>query len=323
MREMRGLGPTAIILLGSVGLLLAATPLLPNKLSAPSDGASAVRAQQEPTAPAASGTIKVFVSVRDKEGRAVHDLSPQDMQILEKGQPQKIEALVPATLALGLLIDSSASRRKLFPAVEREPARLLLASVLHGKSEASVVAFSFEPKLLAGPTGDLSRLNAAIELATTNFSGWTAFYAALEFSANALRADESVARVLIVVSDCKDNLSYGDREKVIETLRRTNTRVYVVVIQAEAEVTDRVPIRHRRFAAEMAKATGGLALLATKPDQVRAGFHAITEDLCGLYLVEFRPTNPAHDGRFRKTEIKTARKGLRVTGPEGYYAPVQ
>src|SRR5262245_8555413 len=57
--------------------------------------------------------IQIPVSVQDKDGRIINDLTKENFQILEDKVPQKITSLTreDAPLSLGLVIDNSGSMR--------------------------------------------------------------------------------------------------------------------------------------------------------------------------------------------------------------------
>jgi VWFA-related protein len=51
-------------------------------------------------------------------------------------------------------------------------------------------------------------------------------------------------------------------------------------------------------------------------------FQIIEEQLRSQYSIGFTPANAAHDGKFRKLDVKVLTPGLRVSARRGYYAPV-
>src|SRR4051812_16823131 len=69
---------------------------------------------------------------------------------------------------------------------------------------------------------------------------------------------------------------------------------------------------------ELAEDTGG-ALIANSNDLAK-GLDRVTADLASYYEIAYAPTNAEADGRFRKIEVKAARKGVDVTSRSGYFA---
>lgn len=69
----------------------------------------------------------------------------------------------------------------------------------------------------------------------------------------------------------------------------------------------------------LASDTGGLALANSTDD---ASLYQQSEDADQVrYLVAYQPVNPKHDGKFHKFEVKCSRPGVRLSYPQGYWAP--
>jgi VWFA-related protein len=69
---------------------------------------------------------------------------------------------------------------------------------------------------------------------------------------------------------------------------------------------------------ELAESTGG-TLIANSND-LGKGLDRVTSDLSSYYEIAYAPQSGEADGRFRKIEVKMARKGLDVTSRSGYFA---
>lgn len=68
----------------------------------------------------------------------------------------------------------------------------------------------------------------------------------------------------------------------------------------------------------LAADTGGRAF--TDANDFGAAFARVQRDLSGYYLIGYASTNGAKDGRFRRIQVRLARRGLRVEARAGYYA---
>jgi VWFA-related protein len=73
-------------------------------------------------------------------------------------------------------------------------------------------------------------------------------------------------------------------------------------------------------AESLAADSGGFSVKNT--NDLANGVKRIAEESRNYYLLGYHPTNTAPDGRFRKIEVKVARKGLKVRARKGYYAPL-
>jgi VWFA-related protein len=127
-------------------------------------------------------------------------------------------------------------------------------------------------------------------------------------------------------------------EKVIETARRSNVALYFVDTRGlegmssvfSAEIAD--PPDARDYGAIWADSTqdaegsdmlaldtGGFTVRNT--NDVARGIERIARESESYYLIGYTPPVGPHDGRFRRIEVKLARKGLVVRARKGYYAP--
>jgi VWFA-related protein len=69
----------------------------------------------------------------------------------------------------------------------------------------------------------------------------------------------------------------------------------------------------------LAENTDGLAVVDT--NDLAAGMRKIVDDVSAYYLLGYYSTNPSHDGRFRRIEVKAKPAGLKVRARRGYTAP--
>ena len=54
---------------------------------------------------------------------------------------------------------------------------------------------------------------------------------------------------------------------------------------------------------------------------MQEAFDQIAEELRDQYTLGYYPTNPAHDGKFRKIKVEMTDKELKALARRGYYAP--
>ncbi|MET0554603.1 MAG: VWA domain-containing protein [Vicinamibacteria bacterium] len=70
----------------------------------------------------------------------------------------------------------------------------------------------------------------------------------------------------------------------------------------------------------LASDSGGFSVKNT--NDMSRGFQRIADETKSYYLVGYRPTNAKTDGKFRKIEVKVARKDVKVRARKGYFAPM-
>ena len=109
--------------------------------------------------------VNVLVSVRDKDGRIVRNLSTSDFILEEDGREQNIQYFATENnlpLTVGLLVDTSFSQRRVLDE-ERSASYRFLEKVLdQEKDRAFVVHFDSEVELLQDLTSSRKRLETAL-----------------------------------------------------------------------------------------------------------------------------------------------------------------
>ena len=71
---------------------------------------------------------------------------------------------------------------------------------------------------------------------------------------------------------------------------------------------------------QFADQSGGRVFFPYKVDDLAQSFVDIGTELRSQYFIAYSPTNPLSDGKYRKIEVQTDRKGLNVRTRKGYYA---
>jgi VWFA-related protein len=70
----------------------------------------------------------------------------------------------------------------------------------------------------------------------------------------------------------------------------------------------------------LASDSGGFSVKNT--NDLSRGFDRIASETKSYYLIGYHPNNAREDGKFRKIEVKVARKDVRVRARKGYFAPL-
>jgi VWFA-related protein len=197
--------------------------------------------------------VTLPVTVRDKHGKIVRDLTKDDFTLQEDGRPQAIryfsqEANLPLTL--GLLVDTSRSQTNVLDA-ERNASRGFLDQMLvQEKDKAFLIHFDREVELLQDLTSSREKLQAALELLKTpsdrdrsndpndsgdsrsgsgsHHGGGTQLYDSVFLASNELMKKQQGRKALVVLSDGVDRGSKTSLESAIESAQRADTVVYSI-----------------------------------------------------------------------------------------------
>src|ERR1700686_5361974 len=198
--------------------------------------------------------VTLPVTVRDKHGKIVRDLTKDDFTLQEDGRAQAIryfsqEANLPLTL--GLLVDTSRSQTNVLEA-ERNASRSFLDQMLvQEKDKGFLIHFDREVELLQDLTSSREKLQAALELLKTpsdrersndpndsdsrsgsgsgsHHGGGTQLYDAGFLASNELMKKQQGRKALIILSDGVDRGSKTYLESAIESAQRADTVVYSI-----------------------------------------------------------------------------------------------
>jgi VWFA-related protein len=219
---------------------------------------------QDANSPAATTVavdVKVVtlpVTVRDKKGQIVRNLTKDDFVLQEDGHPQVIKYFAQDTnlpLTLGLLVDTSLSQRNVLDQ-ERNASKVFLDQMLtDAKDKAFLIHFDREVELLQDLTSAREKLQAGLELLRTpqsdnssdpgssgsgdpqsspgnnrmHRSGGTLLYDAIYLASDELMKKQQGRKALIILSDGDDRGSKESLQGAIEAAQRAETVVYSIL----------------------------------------------------------------------------------------------
>src|SRR5882724_10209056 len=268
--------------------------------------------------------VQLFFNVKDKKGALIPNQTKDDFQILEDGKPQTIKYFTAESnlpLTLGILIDSSGSQMRVLE-MEKEVGGSFLSQILRDKDEAFVIDFDVNVDLLQDFTNDVHRLKAALNKARVNTGGGggslpglgggpiptstprgTLLYDAVYLAAHDQLAHEVGRKAMILLTDGEDQGSQLHIRDAIEAAQKSDSICYVLLL------ADRDFYGGSYSGAgdmnKMTKETGGRMIeIGNRVDKLKDAFDQISRELRSQYTISYTSTNTAHDGKFRKLEIR-------------------
>ena len=199
--------------------------------------------------------VTLPVTVRDKHGQIVRNLTKDDFILAEDGHPQTIryfaqEANLPLTL--GLLVDTSMSQRNVLDQERTASESFLNQMLTAAKDQAFVIHFDREVELLQDLTSSRDKLQTALASLQTPSAdrdsggggesspdsspggshrmhgGGTLLYDAVFLAADELMKKQQGRKALIVLSDGVDRGSKESLQSAIEAAQRADTVVYSI-----------------------------------------------------------------------------------------------
>jgi Ca-activated chloride channel family protein len=259
--------------------------------------------------------VVVNVTVLDKDGKFVPHLKRTDFRIFEDGDEQKISTFTAeeTPFAAAVLLDTSGSMES----------RLTLGRgaaihFLDGLRDEDVAAiYNFDSKVEQiqdfSPGRDLPA--KAFGLRTKN---QTALNDAVLQAAVDLGKREEKRRAIVVLSDGGENFSRASSDKALERALQAGATIYAVNMGEQGPGRD---LMASGILKNFALKSGGRYIDSPGGQALRDAFAEIAEELGHQYTIAYRPTNHAHDGKWRAIDVKLARADVIVRTRKGYKAP--
>ena len=222
-------------------------------------------AQNSPvaTAPTLSVDVKVVtmpVTVHDKKGQIIRNLTKDDFNLQENNKPQSIRYFSQETnlpLTLGLLVDTSLSERNVLDEEKTASKSFLEQMLTHPKDQAFLIHFDREVEMLQDLTSSREKLESALQLLQlpqrTNDSssgddpdsrgsrrvrGGTALYDSVFLAADEVLKKQQGRKALIILSDGDDRGSKETLNSAIEAAQRADTVVYAIYFSSKGHERD-------------------------------------------------------------------------------------
>jgi VWFA-related protein len=188
-----------------------------------------------PTFAAGTRTVRVPVSVLDRDGRPVLGLQGADFRVLEDGKPQAVTLFSGERrpLRIALALDTSGSMQARIDEV-RSALRHFI-ELLEPADEIMVLAFSDRPHTLQDFTSDRERLWEVLE--GIEPMGGTALYDAAFEAIRRVARGPAESKAVVLVSDGVDTSSLVSFTRLREYARRSEVPIFSIALGGGAPVS--------------------------------------------------------------------------------------
>jgi Ca-activated chloride channel family protein len=267
----------------------------------------------------------VNVTVTDPYNRLVTGLDPDNFRVFEDNIEQEVVTFsaedVP--ISIGVIFDLSGSMaNKIGKARE---AAIQFFKTANPQDEFFLVSFNERAELTSAFTNSVEDLQGRMML--TAPKGRTALLDAIYLGLSQMRGARNGKRALLILSDGGDNHSRYNESDIKRLVKEADTQLYAIGIFDPLGYRNRTPeeLNGPSLLSEVTEMTGGRVFAVENLNDLPDIASKIGMELRNQYVLGYRPSNKAHDARWRKIKIKLrAPKGLpplNVYSKTGYYAP--
>jgi Ca-activated chloride channel family protein len=281
-------------------------------------------AAQTPTFRTGIDLATFGVTVVDRKGEYLTNLTLDDFEVLEDGQKQTIKYFARGTdiengpeIHVGLLFDTSGSMTEDIKLSRSAAVKFL--NTLSDAKDMTLVDFDTEVRVAKYGQKDFPRMVERIRGRTPD--GETALYDAMGVYLDGASEDEG-RKILVLYTDGGDThstISFGD---LMTLIRASDVTVYSVGFLEHS----RGRIEERAHLMQIAEATGGQAFFPSTMKDIDASYDKVVAQIRAQYSLAYTSTNTKQDGAWRKVEIHVTRpdlKGSKILARRGYFAPYQ
>lgn len=281
-------------------------------------------AGQQPVFRGGIDLVNFGVTVTDRAGHSIGDLTVDDFDVLEEGHKQSIKYFSRGDasesapeLHVGLLFDTSGSMGEDIKLARSSAIKFL--NTFADAKDMTLVDFDTEVRVAKYGQGDFPRMVERIRARTPD--GWTALYDALGVYLDGAAEDEG-RKILVLYTDGGDTrstIAFGD---VMTLIRASDVTMYAIGFLEHQSSSVRTEQRARLV--QMTAASGGQAFFPLAMKDVESAYDKVVAQIRAQYNLAYTSSNTKEDGRWRKVEIRLTRPGLkdvRIQTRKGYFAP--
>ena len=305
-----------------------------------SSAASGTKSTSEPAAaPDGDDVVKVDtnlitipVSVFDRNGLYIPNLTKNDFKIYEDGKEQQIEYFgtseKPFTVIL--LLDTSPSTE--YEIDEIRAAARAFVDQLKPEDRVMVVEFDGNVQVLAEPTGDRPTIYKAIKKA--DFGWGTALYDAVNFSLSKRLNSISGRKAIVLFTDGVDTQSSkSNYDTTLALAEEADSLIFPIYYNTfdrtrldndgwgppPPGTTAREYAIGKKYLEELAAYTGGRVFRPeSTPGGLKAAFEGIAEELRRQYNIGYIPTEDGKPGQRKQIKVRVNRPNLVLRARDSY-----
>jgi len=279
----------------------------------------------------AVSAISIAVTVHDKKGRYINDLTKEDFSIYENDEKKDISYFshdFEAPLSLTVLLDVSGSMALQDKLIEsKESLNYLATSLLDLDDEFSLLIFADGDVEVAMNFSNNKNYFIAV-LEKTEAYGQTALNDAVAVTPEFANKGNNEKRAILLITDGIENDSQYSHYKAVEIARRVDIPIYT--IGYKIPLSDQYLRKYKHSPSltssgivysleRFSRATGGKAFFINRAEELTTALKEIKKELGYQYILGYTSyENPENE--YREIKVITSKKKYKVRTREGYYS---
>lgn len=272
---------------------------------------------------ASADVVTIQASVKDRRGRVLSGLTPEDFEIRDNGEIRQIVSLRAdrdSPLSLAVLVDMSGSMRSDAKiALARQAYDSILTQLRQGQDEAAVFIFDSKLHQRTPFTSDLTTLKTALE----DFDpfGTTSLYDATATAARKLASRTGTHKAILLLTDGLDTSSAMTASEVSAIASSIDVPVFVVATVPSVderlmqETSDR-PHAQAADLRDLSDWTGGKFVFASTIVETITTASKLVEELRQQYVLAIEA---ALSTEWRRLDVRVKRAAAKVKARSGYF----
>ena len=266
--------------------------------------------------------VLVPVTITDPMNRLVTGLERENFVVMDNGEKQEIRhfSSEDAPVSLGVIFDMSGS---MSDKIDRSKEAVVeFFKTANPDDEFFLVVFNDKPEMISDFTNSVEQIQGQLVYALPK--GRTALMDAIYMGLAKMRQAKNQKKALLIISDGGDNHSRYTESEIQSMVKEADVQLYAIGIFSPnpstlEEQTGPVTL------SSITDVTGGRTFTVDNVNELADIATKIGVELRNQYVLGYRPTKPARDGKWRKIKVKLLPpKGLpplSVYAKTGYYAP--
>ena len=265
----------------------------------------------------------VGASVTDPLGRLVTGLERENFRVFEDGVEQEVVQFTSedVPVSIGVIFDMSGSMTDKID--KSRQAAVQFFRTANPQDEFFLVNFNDRAQLISPFTASVDDLQN--RLMYTAAHGLTALYDGVYLGLSQMRGAHNTKKALLILSDGGDNHSRYTDGEIRKFVREADVQIYAIGLFEPGGGPTPEERAGPSLLEDLTEMTGGRVFAVQNLNELPDIATKISMELRNQYVLGYRPSDRAHDGKWRKIKVKlNPPKGLpplNVSAKSGYFAP--